>query len=193
MGHLIYNMKQLLSCVIFILLITNILNAQDNSEKFKRSLFVNSKDEYPYCLSIGGGIGPGSQGATGGLIVDLDVYHILVGFKLIKHGILLPNEHKQATENSFYFGYQYRTKKIMSSIAAGIGSIKFKCTSGMNGNCYGIDESKSQCIPAKVEFDYLVSPYFGLGVSANSTFTEHTNLYSFLFHLKFGIFWSEEY
>ena len=186
-------MKSYFWIVIILGLITKALNAQEIQEDFKKTLFINSKDEYPYCLSIGGVIGPGSQGATGGLIVDLDIYHILVGFKLIKHGILLPNEYKQATENSFYFGYQYRTKKLMSSIAAGIGSIKFKCTSGLNGNCYGIDESKSKCIPAKLEFDYLFSPYFGLGVSANSTFTEHSNLYAFMFHIKFGIFWSEEY
>jgi hypothetical protein len=191
--HLCCNCKQILPTAIFILLLTNTLEAQEHTDNFKRTIFINSQDEYPYCISIGGGIGPGTQGATGGLIADLDIYHILVGYKLIKHGILLPKDHKQATENSFYFGYQYRTKKIMSSIAAGIGSIQFKCTSGINGNCYGIDESKSKCIPMKWEFDYLLSPYFGLGVSANSTFTKHTNLYCFLFHVKFGIFWSEEY
>src|SRR6186713_1783773 len=114
-------MKQHYWIVIFLALITNPLRAQEAEGDFKKTLFVNSKDENVYCLSIGGGLGPGSQGATGGLIVDLDVYHILIGYKLIKHGILLPNEHKQATENSFYFGYQYRTRKIMSSIAAGIG------------------------------------------------------------------------
>lgn len=190
---LTYTMKQYLFIIFFLSLVTNTLKAQDIPEDFKRTLFVNSKDEYPYSFSIGGGLGPGSQGAIGGFLVDLDVYHILVGYKFIKHGILLPKEHKQATENSFYFGYQYRTKRIMSSIAAGIGRIQFKCTSGLNGNCYGIDESKSQCIPAKLEFDYLFSPYFGIGVSANNTYTQDDNLFSLLFHIKFGVFWSEEY
>jgi len=186
-------MKHYSLIVIFLALASISLQAQEAPGDFKKSLFVNSKDENIYSLSIGGGLGPGSQGATGGLLVDLDVYHILVGYKLIKHGILLPNEHKQATENSFYFGYQYRTKKMMSSIAAGVGILKYKCTSGMNSNCDGVDEAKSQCIPLKLELDYLFSPYFGIGISGNNTFTEQSNLFSAMVHLKFGIFWSEEY
>jgi len=186
-------MKQLYWVFILLAVTSNPLYAQQAEGDFKKSLFVNSKDENIYSLSIGGGIGAGSQGATGGLIVDLDVYHILIGYKLIKHGILLPKDHKQATENSFYFGYQYRTKKIMSSIGAGIGILKYKCTSGINGNCYDIDENTSQCIPLKLEFDYLFSPYFGIGISANNTFTDHSPLFSAMFHLKFGIFWSQEY
>ncbi|MBK9047477.1 MAG: hypothetical protein IPL74_12455 [Bacteroidetes bacterium] len=146
-------------------------------------MFVNSKDENVYSLAVGGGIGAGSKGATGGLIVDLDVYHILIGYKLIKHGILLPKDHKQATENSFILAINIELK-IMSSIGAGIGILKYKCTSGINGNCYDIDENTSQCIPLKLEFDYLFSPYIGIGISANNTFTDNFPLFSAMFHLE---------
>ncbi|MBK8874761.1 MAG: hypothetical protein IPN13_12910 [Bacteroidetes bacterium] len=104
-------MKQFYWIFILLAVTTNPLYAQQAEGDFKKSLFVNSKDENVYSLSVGGGIGAGSQGATGGLIVDLDIYHILIGYKLIKHGILLPKTTNKQLKILFILAINIELKK----------------------------------------------------------------------------------
>ncbi|MBK7966621.1 MAG: hypothetical protein IPK10_16010 [Bacteroidetes bacterium] len=165
--------------------------AQETDTIFNPNIFKYSKNDSPYSLGFGVAVGTGSLGLTAGIVADMDIYHILIGLHTSKYGYLLSNNYQEAKVNSLYLGYQYRSEKIMASISGGLGNVQHTCTSGMNYNCYGVDESKRQSKVFRVEFDVLLSTYLILGISYNSVITNKTDLNALLLCFKFGLFRDE--
>jgi len=184
-----------LSIILIMVVISNSQNlfSQDSIAVFNPTIFKYSEEELIYSIGFGGVTGVSSQGPSAGLIVDVDVFHILLGFRAMMHGIPLLSDKIQINENAFYLGYQYRTKKFMSSVAAGVGTMKFRCSSNSIGLCHNVDETRFQSFPFKVEANYIFSSYFSIGVGANGTYSKRKNLVAVMFSLKFGIFGDEDF
>lgn len=182
--------KIILLLIVFNAIIPSV-HAQENDTLFKPTIFKYSKEDSPYSLGIGVAVGTGSLGLTAGIVADLDIYHILIGLHTTKYGYLLSNNYQEANVNSLYFGYQFRSEKIMASISGGIGNVQHTCTSGSNYNCYGVDERKRQSRVFRVEFDVLLSTYMVLGISLNSVVTSKSDLHSLQLCFKLGLFRDE--
>jgi hypothetical protein len=187
----IYNMRKLILLIfVFNAFITTVY-AQETDTIFNPNIFKYSKEESPYSLGIGVAVGTGSLGLTGGIVADLDIYHILIGLHTTRYGYLLSNDYQEAKVNSLYLGYQYRAEKIMASISGGIGNVQHTCTSGSNYDCYGVDRRKRDSKVFRVEFDVLLSTYMVLGLSLNSVVTNKSDLHSLQLCFKLGMFREE--
>ena len=176
---------QLLFNLIFLLTFTHAI-AQDtlSSPPIKKSIFRYSETDPIYALDFGGGIGGGTGFIQAGLAANVDVYHILLGF----HTTTTIPAKEQITNNMFLLGYRFRTHRFMIAAASGYGWQRFKCTSGMNYDCYQYNEERIRAVPANFQADVILSDYFALGLNFQHTFSKRENITGVLFNVKFGAF-----
>ncbi len=176
---------QLLFILIFLLAFTH-ATAQDtlSSPPIKKSIFHYSETDPIYALDFGGGIGGGTGLLHVGLAANADVYHILFGF----HTTTSIAFKEQISHSMFLLGYRFRTHRFMIAAGSGYGWQRFKCTSGMNYDCYQYNEERIRAIPANFQADVILSDYFALGLNFQQTFSKREKVAGVLFNVKFGAF-----
>lgn len=162
---------------------TRIAVSQEADSLFKPTIFVYSEDDSPVAMDIGGGVGLDNIGVRGGFAINLDMYHILAGF----HYNISLSKH-QIEEKSFILGYRFRTYNYMISAASGICRQKYKCNSGLNGNCYNFKEESLSAMPLNIEADWILTDSFAMGVGFNHVFSKRQDVTAVTFRLKFGAF-----
>jgi Domain of unknown function (DUF2715) len=178
-------MKTLFLISIVCFLFTGHLSAQDTIVKHKPSVFIYSEKDAPLAMDIGGGVGADNIGLRTGLGIHLDVYHILAGFNYI---ISLRGSKEMVTEKSLLFGYRYRTQHLMVTMASGFGWQQFKCTSGMNSDCYNYIEQTIKATPLNFQADWIITDAFAIGISLNQMFSSRKDVTGLMFNVKFGAF-----
>ncbi len=175
--------------LIFIILLKGVLfvndvSAQENEYTIpKPTLFIYSEDDSPLAMDIGGGVGLDNIGLRAGFALHLDVYHIMGGFQ---YNVSLSKQ--RITEKSFLLGYQYRSQNFMAAIASGFSRQGYKCSSGMNYDCYNYKEETISATPLVLQADWIVSDSFAMGMSVNQVFSRRKDVTAVMFNFKFGAF-----
>ncbi|MDQ3051433.1 MAG: hypothetical protein M3Q95_11150 [Bacteroidota bacterium] len=172
--------------ILFVLFsFSRVSSAQEVELVTKPTIFIYNEDESLLAMDIGGGIGHDNIGIRAGFAVHLDVYHIMAGFH---YNVSLQGSKQQVTEKSFLLGYRYRSQYFMAALASGFSRQVYKCTSGMNYDCYNYKEETISATPLVMQADWIVSDSFAMGVSVNQLFSRRTDVTGVMFNFKFGAF-----
>src|SRR5688572_9436524 len=150
----------------------------------KPTIFKYSENDSPLAFDDGFGTGIDNTGLRVGIITNIDVYHILAGYQYNVSIIF----DEQVTESTFLLGYLFRCKYIMWALASGISRQKFRCTSGMNSECYGYIDETINATPLNFQADWIITDSFALGMNFNQLFSPRKNVTGVLISLKFGSF-----
>lgn len=160
---------------------------------FNPTIFKTSKNELPVTFGINPVLGFSSTFLSGGLHVNADIYHILIGYRKILNPISEFMTDESLNEESYYMGYRFRKNKYSVSLASGFGRTWVHCTSGVGSECENFDEETISSIPIFVEYAYFMNPYVGATFSLNISFADRESTIGLLCGVKFGISrkWSE--
>ncbi len=160
---------------------------------FKPTIFKTSKNELPITFGINPVLGLSSTFVSGGLHVNADIYHILIGYRNILNPISEFMVDESLNEESYYLGYRFRKNKYSVSLASGFGRTWVHCTSGVGSECENFDEETVRSIPIFVEYAYFMNPYVGATISLNASFADRGSTIGLLCGIKLGISrkWSE--
>jgi hypothetical protein len=170
--------------IIFLFQAFSVFAQNSDTSEAKPTIFIYNFDDSPLAMDVGFGIGVDNTGLRLGLIANLDVYHILAGFQYNVSIIFK----EQLTEKAFLLGYRFRNKNIMVAFASGFGRQKFKCTSGMNADCYGYEEETINAAPLNLQVDWIITDSFALGMNINQLFSPRKDVFGVMIGLKFGAF-----
>jgi len=177
-------MKGIAGIGLLLLLNGITLFGQDiDSTASRPTIFVYNFDDSPYTLDVGGGIGVDNVGLAGVFKANLDVYHIMAGFNYTRTFHSIGN----VANKYLIFGYRYRTLKYMLAFGSGFGRQKFKCTSGMNSDCYNYPEETVNTIPFDFQADLILTDFVAVGVNFNYLVSDRQDMRSLMFCLKLGI------
>lgn len=161
--------------------------AQEKGEPQRKfNPFKYNEDDFPIAVDISVGAGISNTNIQAGTAVSLDVFHILVGHRNLVNVDI--NRYK-VTDKSFLFGYRYRTRHMMFSVASGIGHESYICINGENYICNQLFEAINlKSIPFEAKIDYVAGSFFAIGLTLDITHNDHEDIAGLMLTLKTGLF-----
>jgi hypothetical protein len=163
-------------------------NFPEDTTFHKPTIFVYNNREATVVADVGFGIGHGAEAGQAGVSFNVDAYHILFGASVTSNGFGLIGQSYLIRQTSFVAGYRFRTRPILLSLASGYGRQKFRCTSGLNSNCYNYVEESISAVPLIFQFDIVLGNNVALGLNINHMYSQRQPISGFMINIKFGNF-----
>lgn len=161
---------------------------RQNEVAFKPTFFKRTYDELPVTFTMGPVLGFSSALISGGVTADMDIYHILIGGRILMHPLISFLSEETIIEKSFYLGYRYRKQTNMVSVGAGFGKVSYFCHED-GSYCENYNEETISTFPLYIAYDYFQSPNIGFGISLNTSVSSRSSQFAILAGIKFGIAW----
>jgi hypothetical protein len=148
-------------------------------------VFVNDKNTIPVSCDVGFGFGFTGSGVATHISFSIDFKHFYASIQSTsKSGLSNQSIH----ESSYLFGYRFRNSVNMFCIAGGFGETEFKCTSGLNFDCYNYVEGSYKSYPFLMEYDWITNRAIAFGIQFNTSFCEREDVTGILGIIKIGLF-----